>query len=110
MIKTVTQLIQEQNDLLIQLENIRNQMRQNPYHSEIEIIRSSFSFEREAMQLAEFIVQRDNPMTHKEIEQVFKTSGFEYTQDDVLACYPDSDEFTRQYNAEMQADYNSIYG
>lgn len=36
--------------------------------------------------------QREEPMSHAEITQIFRSSGYEFTEADINACTPDSAE------------------
>lgn len=76
----------------------------NPFHKSILSIADDIGnfFLGNADALVKEIVQRDSPMTAKQILQVFETSGFDFNESHIQACNPDSEESCRSYAIEME--------
>jgi predicted double-glycine peptidase len=54
------------------------------------VVNNEDYFKPMADQLVETINDRDEPMSFEDIKDIFDFSGFDYTEEHILACRPDS--------------------
>ncbi len=63
------------------------------YMHNVEAKITGFESENEVLNmLIDEINQRDEPMSHSEIREIFEHTGMAYKESHVLACNPDSEE------------------
>lgn len=91
--KTVVQMFEEIQAKQDELNRLKSKMHSVPFWQEIIHVAQTFpQFEREATVLAKLLTDRDEPMSRDDIRAVFVASGFEFTEADVDAADPDSEE------------------
>lgn len=91
--KTWIQLNSELFDAETTVLNLRADIGSNPsdYFMRAVMTRDNLFADHTAL-LVEEINNRDEPMLYKDIREVFELSGLEFTEKDVLACNPDTQE------------------
>ena len=92
--KTWIQLNKELFDAEAIVMNLKSELRSHPSDSWMRtvMIRDNRMFADHTALLVEEINNRDYPMTYRDIKEVFELSGLEFTEKDVLACNPDTQE------------------
>ncbi len=94
---TVVQMfavIQQKQD---EVNRLKQKMHSVPFWQEIVHVAERFpAFGRDAEALAQALTERDEPMGRPDIRAVFVASGFEFTEADVDAANPDSEETIRE--------------
>ncbi len=110
--QTVLAHIQQVRKLENELQALRNNKPKNLFYTEISTIEgyAEYPVATDAYRLAYAISDRDFALTRNEIRDIFKTSGFEYTEKHIDHARPDTDELTRIYRQEDKDDYRAVHG
>jgi hypothetical protein len=98
-----------------EIYRLKNRLSNLPGSEFIKIVETKMeinpltTLEDAALALAEELTERDWPMTHHNIEEVFKASGYPYTADTIELARPDSIEACHEEEARY-ADVQDFGG
>lgn len=117
---TVKEHLTKVQNLARELKMLNALQPKNLFYTEITVILENQEIEsyNEADALSYVISERAFPLTRDEIEEVFATSGINYTEKDIDRARPDTEELVRIYRQEdlkvginyTNDAYNEVYG